>query len=294
MFERFTDRARRVLVIAQEEARLFDHDYIGTEHFLAALLHEGEGVGARALEAAGADLAALRATIEESAGRPANAGFTGSPPFTPEAKKVLELSLREALQLGHNYIGTEHLLLALCRDGECSGARVLKAVGISLTDLREEVIRLIRGYAGGDPMAVESDRVEKTDLPIGANALLGSEEARALISSWLRVDPLVVQDEIGGIMYESCRFRSSMPPEILLSVVGGKVTKEAFDGYTRLIPDAEEVPNLGDAAAFSGQRHMLRVLSGTTVIVVRVPNHPRPRDATIEVARRALANLAGP
>ncbi|MGH8921240.1 MAG: Clp protease N-terminal domain-containing protein, partial [Actinomycetes bacterium] len=112
MFERFTDRARRVLVLAQEEARLLNHNFIGTEHILLGLIHEGEGVAAKALEQLGISLEAVREKVEETIG-PAGTSPAGSPPFTPRAKKVLELSLREALQLGHNYIGTEHMLLGL-------------------------------------------------------------------------------------------------------------------------------------------------------------------------------------
>ncbi len=112
LFERFTDRARRVLVLAQEEARLLNHNFIGTEHILLGLIHEGEGVAAKALESLGISLEAVREKVEETIG-PAGTSTTGSPPFTPRAKKVLELSLREALQLGHNYIGTEHMLLGL-------------------------------------------------------------------------------------------------------------------------------------------------------------------------------------
>jgi ATP-dependent Clp protease ATP-binding subunit ClpA len=117
VFERFTDRARRVLVLAQEEARLLNHSFIGTEHILLGLIHEGEGVAAKALESLGISLEAVRDKVEETI-VPAGTAPTGSPPFTPRAKKVLELSLREALQLGHNYIGTEHMLLGLVREGE--------------------------------------------------------------------------------------------------------------------------------------------------------------------------------
>ncbi|WP_285780655.1 Clp protease N-terminal domain-containing protein, partial [Microtetraspora sp. NBRC 13810] len=117
MFERFTDRARRVVVLAQEEARLLGHDRIGTEHFLLGLVGEGEGVAAQAVLGPGVDLAAVRREVEELTGR-GRAAPSGHVPFTPRAKKVLELSLREALQLGHNYIGTEHILLGLIREGE--------------------------------------------------------------------------------------------------------------------------------------------------------------------------------
>src|SRR5579884_2903355 len=120
MFERFTDRARRVVVLAQEEARMLNHNYIGTEHILLGLIHEGEGVAAKALESLGISLEAVRQQVEEIIGQGQQAP-SGHIPFTPRAKKVLELSLREALQLGHNYIGTEHILLGLIREGEGVG-----------------------------------------------------------------------------------------------------------------------------------------------------------------------------
>ena len=125
MFERFTDRARRVVVLAQEEARMLSHNYIGTEHILLGLIHEGEGVAAKALESLGISLEAVRAQVEEIIGQGQQAP-SGHIPFTPRAKKVLELSLREALQLGHNYIGTEHILLGLIREGEGVAAQVLQ------------------------------------------------------------------------------------------------------------------------------------------------------------------------
>ena len=135
MFERFTDRARRVLVLAQEEARLLNHNFIGTEHILLGLIHEGEGVAAKALESLGISLEAVREKVEETIG-PAGSSTTGSPPFTPRAKKVLELSLREALQLGHNYIGTEHMLLRLVREGEGVAVQVLVSLGADLSRVR--------------------------------------------------------------------------------------------------------------------------------------------------------------
>jgi hypothetical protein len=145
MFERFTGRARRVLVLSQEEARLFNHSYIGTEHILLGLIHEGEGIAARALALTAVSLDDARQRVEETRGT-VSVVPTGSPPFTPRAKKVLELSLREALQLGHNYIGTEHLLLGLVREGEGVGAQVLVSLGADLSKVRETVIGLISGY----------------------------------------------------------------------------------------------------------------------------------------------------
>ena len=147
MFERFTDRARRVVVLAQEEARLLNHNYIGTEHILLGLIHEGEGVAAKALESLGISLEAVRGQVEEIIGQ-GGSSPSGHIPFTPRAKKVLELSLREALQLGHNYIGTEHILLGLIREGEGVAAQVLVKLGADLSRVRQQVIQLLSGYSG--------------------------------------------------------------------------------------------------------------------------------------------------
>ncbi|HEV7721031.1 MAG TPA: Clp protease N-terminal domain-containing protein, partial [Iamia sp.] len=147
MFERFTDRARRVVVLAQEEARLLNHNYIGTEHILLGLIHEGEGVAAKALESLGISLEAVRKQVEEIIGQGTQSP-SGHIPFTPRAKKVLELSLREALQLGHNYIGTEHILLGLIREGEGVAAQVLVKLGADLSRVRQQVIQLLSGYSG--------------------------------------------------------------------------------------------------------------------------------------------------
>jgi hypothetical protein len=149
MFERFTDRARRVVVLAQEEARMLEHDYIGTEHLLLALIHEGEGVAAKALLALDVDLDTLRREVEALVGR-GQQPTTAHIPFTPRAKKVLELALRESVQLGHDYIGTEHLLLGLVREGEGPAAQVLQQRGIELNTVRQEVIRLLHGHQGGE------------------------------------------------------------------------------------------------------------------------------------------------
>ena len=155
MFERFTDRARRVVVLAQEEARLLNHNYIGTEHILLGLIHEGEGVAAKALESLGISLEAVRNQVEEIIGQ-GGSSPSGHIPFTPRAKKVLELSLREALQLGHNYIGTEHILLGLIREGEGVAAQVLVKLGADLSRVRQQVIQLLSGYSGSS--AVGSGR----------------------------------------------------------------------------------------------------------------------------------------
>ena len=147
MFERFTDRARRVIVLAQDEAKLLNHNFIGTEHILLGLIHEGEGVAAKALESLGIALEAVRDQVEEIIGQGQQVP-TGHIPFTPRAKKVLELSLREALQMNHNYIGTEHILLGLIREGEGVAAQVLIKLGADLSRVRNTVLQLITGYQG--------------------------------------------------------------------------------------------------------------------------------------------------
>ena len=152
MFERFTDRARRVVVLAQEEARMLGHNYIGTEHILLGLIHEGEGVAAKALESLGVSQEAVRRQVEEIIGQGERVP-SGHIPFTPRAKKVLELSLREALQLGHNYIGTEHILLGLIREGEGVAAQVLVKLGADLNRVRQQVIQLLHGDQGKEPAA---------------------------------------------------------------------------------------------------------------------------------------------
>jgi ATP-dependent Clp protease ATP-binding subunit ClpC len=154
LFERFTDRARRVVVLAQEEARLLNHNYIGTEHILLGLIHEGEGVAAKALESLGISLEAVRQQVEEIIGQ-GGSSPSGHIPFTPRAKKVLELSLREALQLGHNYIGTEHILLGLIREGEGVAAQVLVKLGADLSRVRQQVIQLLSGYQGSGAPGAE-------------------------------------------------------------------------------------------------------------------------------------------
>jgi hypothetical protein len=147
MFERFTDRARRVVVLAQEEARMLDHNFIGTEHILLGLIHEGEGVAASALRSLGISLEAVRQQVEQIVGR-GQLPPSGHIPFTPRAKKVLSLALRESQMLGHYYIGTEHILLGLIREGEGVGAQVLVRLGTDLNRARQQVIELLPGQQG--------------------------------------------------------------------------------------------------------------------------------------------------
>ncbi|SJM69800.1 ATP-dependent Clp protease, ATP-binding subunit ClpC / Negative regulator of genetic competence clcC/mecB [Corynebacterium glutamicum] len=166
MFERFTDRARRVIVLAQEEARMLNHNYIGTEHILLGLIHEGEGVAAKALESMGISLDAVRQEVEEIIGQ-GSQPTTGHIPFTPRAKKVLELSLREGLQMGHKYIGTEFLLLGLIREGEGVAAQVLVKLGADLPRVRQQVIQLLSGYEGGQGGSPEGGQ----GAPTGGDAV---------------------------------------------------------------------------------------------------------------------------
>ncbi|TQL66604.1 ATP-dependent Clp protease ATP-binding subunit ClpC [Nocardioides albertanoniae] len=187
MFERFTDRARRVVVLAQEEARMLSHNYIGTEHILLGLIHEGEGVAAKALESLDISLEAVRNQVEEIIGQGQQAP-SGHIPFTPRAKKVLELSLREALQLGHSYIGTEHILLGLIREGEGVAAQVLQKLGADLNRVRQQVIQLLSGFQGKEGQGGAS----------GATATAGTTSAEAPSSS-------LVLDQFGRNLTQDAR-----------------------------------------------------------------------------------------
>ncbi len=191
VFERYTDRARRVVVLAQEEARMLNHNYIGTEHILLGLIHEGEGVAAKALESLGISLEAVRQQVEEIIGQGQQAP-SGHIPFTPRAKKVLELSLREALQLGHNYIGTEHILLGLIREGEGVAAQVLVKLGADLNRVRQQVIQLLHGYpgkepAGGGARLGKRERARLMDDALGRIAAL--DRRLAAIERWVGMRP---------------------------------------------------------------------------------------------------------
>ena len=178
MFERFTDRARRVVVLAQEEARMLNHDYIGTEHLLLGLIHEGKGVAAKALDGMGITEEAVRQQVEEIVGRGQQAARSGHIPFTPRAKKVLKLSLREALQLGHPYIGTEHILLGLIREGEGVAAQVLVRLGADMDRTRHQVVELLHGYQGQDETAAARARRRLGGVPRRERRLLPELLAR--------------------------------------------------------------------------------------------------------------------
>jgi bifunctional DNase/RNase len=183
MLERFTDRARRVVVLAQQEARVLNHDYLGTAHILLGLIDEGEGTAARALESLGINLEVVRQQVEEIIGQGQQV-HSGHIPFTPRAKKVLELSLREALQLGHDYTGTEHILLGLIREGEDVAAQVLVKLGADLDRVRLQVIQLLHGSQGKEPAGAPAAPPERAKPPAAARVnAIGSR----LSSVWQRV-----------------------------------------------------------------------------------------------------------
>src|SRR6202047_2583274 len=209
MFERFTDRARRVVVLAQDEARMLNHNYIGTEHILLGLIHEGEGVAAKALESLGISLEAVRQQVEEIIGQGQQAP-SGHIPFTKRAKKALELSLRESVQLGHNYIGTEHILLGLIREGDGVAAQVLVKLGADLNRARQQVIQLLHGYQGKEPTSAASGSTESapsTSLVLdqfGRNLTQGAREGK--------LDPVIGREkEIERVMQVLSRRTKNNP-----------------------------------------------------------------------------------
>jgi ATP-dependent Clp protease ATP-binding subunit ClpA len=191
MFERFTDRARRVVVLAQEEARMLNHNYIGTEHLLLGLVHEGHGVAAEALKALGISLEAVRQQVEQIIGR-GNQAPSGHIPFTPRAKKVTELALRESDALGHGYIDTEHLLLGLVREGDGVAAQVLARLGGDLNSVRQQVILLLPRQSGTGAISAHPRRGkrERNRLVDDALARFGPVDQRlAAIERWVGLGP---------------------------------------------------------------------------------------------------------
>ncbi len=197
MFERFTNRARRVLVLAQEEARLLNHSFIGTEHILLGLIREGEGLAAQALDVLGISLEAVRAKVEETIGM-AGTPPSGSPPFTPRTKKVLELSLREAMQLNQTYIGTEHLLLGLVREGEGVAATVLVSLGADLGRVRQEVIMLMSAGLGpddADPVIAQHQPAIGTDWA----APVWDRPSEGTVPAVIAVDTVMYQNDVVAV-----------------------------------------------------------------------------------------------
>jgi len=207
MFERFTDRARRVIILAQDEARLLNHTYIGTEHLLLGLISEGEGVAAKALESLGVSLESVRSQVEEQIGA-GSTSPTGYIPFTPRAKKVLELSLREALQLGHNYIGTEHILLGLIREGEGVAAQVLQKLGADLSRVRQQVIQLLSGFGG----AQERGGPAEGGAPGGSPILDQFGRNLTVLAADNKLDPVIGREkEIERVMQVLSRRTKNNP-----------------------------------------------------------------------------------
>ncbi|HEY3016786.1 MAG TPA: Clp protease N-terminal domain-containing protein, partial [Nocardioides sp.] len=223
MFERFTDRARRVVVLAQEEARMLSHNYIGTEHILLGLIHEGEGVAAKALESLDISLEAVRAQVEEIIGQGQQAP-SGHIPFTPRAKKVLELSLREALQLGHSYIGTEHILLGLIREGEGVAAQVLQKLGADLNRVRQQVIQLLSGFQGKESTSSGTPSPGSSEAP--SSSLVLDQFGRNLTQAARegKLDPVIGREqEIERVMQILSRRTKNNP--VLIGEPGvGKTT----------------------------------------------------------------------
>jgi ATP-dependent Clp protease ATP-binding subunit ClpC len=263
MFERFTERARKVVVLAQEEARHFNHNYIGTEHLLLGLLREDEGVAARALGSLNVTLDEVREQVESIVGY-GEEGTGGQAPFTPRSKKVLELALREALQLGHNYIGTEHILLGLVRESEGVAARVLSNLGVDPDKVRREVVRMLgggrsqRGRGGaaaeGGGRGVEAKRPKTRQLDqYGRNLTAFADESK--------LDPVIGRSkEIERIMQILVR-RTKNNPVIIgepgvgkTAIVEGLAQEIAEDRVPDILAD-KEVYTLDLGALVAGSKY---------------------------------------
>src|SRR5918995_1531288 len=261
MFERFTERARKVVVLAQEEARTFNHNYIGTEHLLLGLLREDEGVAARALSSLNVTLDEVREQVESIVGY-GEEGTGGQAPFTPRSKKVLELALREALQLGHNYIGTEHILLGLVRESEGVAARVLSNLGVDPDKVRREVVRMLgggrsqrgRGGEAGGGRGVEAKRPKTRQLDqYGRNLTAYADEGK--------LDPVIGRSqEIERIMQILVR-RTKNNPVIIgepgvgkTAIVEGLAQEISEDRVPDILAD-KEVYTLDLGALVAGSKY---------------------------------------
>src|SRR5947208_2187056 len=277
LFERFTDRARRVVVLAQEEARLLNHNYIGTEHILLGLIHEGEGVAAKALESLGISLEAVRAQVEEIIGQ-GGSSPSGHIPFTPRAKKVLELSLREALQLGHNYIGTEHILLGLIREGEGVAAQVLVKLGADLSRVRQQVIQLLSGYAGKEGAPSGGPAGEAT--PAGSLVLDQFGRNLTQLAREKKLDPVIGRErEIERVMQVLSRRTKNNPVLIGEPGVGKTAIVEGLSQQivANTVPDTLYRKHLEKDAALERRFQPIKVEEPTVAHTIEILRGIRDR-----------------
>lgn len=293
MFERFTDRAKWALVEAQEECRLLKHEEIGPEHLLLGLLQEGDGVAARALDALGVTIPAARDLLVTNVGLGVSSP-SGTPPFTTASKKVLEQSVREALQLGHSFIGTEHLLLAMVHEDHGAATGLLLAFRADQVAVRNKVLQLI---SGGQPLpAVNGDDVQAIGTPVSPFELLTAEDIEAVLrDDAIHGSTSTGHEHVDGVAYRWTSFQPFAVPSLWLAVAAADVSPEAFDRFTRSTGHRDQVTpveGLGDRATFNGGAGALRVLSGSTLFVVRVTGgRDRTLDLAVAAARKALVRL---
>jgi ATP-dependent Clp protease ATP-binding subunit ClpC len=226
-----------VVVLAQEEARMLSHNYIGTEHILLGLIHEGEGVAAKALESLDISLEAVRAQVEEIIGQGQQAP-SGHIPFTPRAKKVLELSLREALQLGHSYIGTEHILLGLIREGEGVAAQVLQKLGADLNRVRQQVIQLLSGFQGKESRRTKNNPVLIGEPGVGKTSIVEG----------------LAQDIVKGNVPETLKDKQIYTLDLGALVAGSRYRGDFEERLKKVL---KEIRTRGDIVLFIDEIHTL-------------------------------------